>query len=205
MARFPKAEAGIASLAQSMISGLTGSNGLSPVFPAPPVPVADLTTLLTAYTTARNAAIAAESAVAQAVVGKDAALADLIEGMKSNLRYAENTVNYDDELLKLLGWGGRRPATPLQPPGQTRLLLATEQGEGWVKLTWKAPVDGGKPSAYRTMRRERPEGPWSDVGTAVVCEATLLDQPRSKEYEYRIIAVNKAGDGEPSNTVVVVL
>lgn len=33
----------------------------------------------------------------------------------------------------------------------------------------------------------------------------LVDRPRGKELEYRIIAVNKAGDGEPSNTAMVVL
>ncbi|MGD0596377.1 MAG: hypothetical protein ABSA64_02505 [Sedimentisphaerales bacterium] len=31
------------------------------------------------------------------------------------------------------------------------------------------------------------------------------EQPRGKELEYRIVAVNKSGDGEPSNTVMVVL
>ncbi len=36
-------------------------------------------------------------------------------------------------------------------------------------------------------------------------KATLVEQPRGKELEYRIIAVNKAGDGEPSNTAMVVL
>jgi len=30
-------------------------------------------------------------------------------------------------------------------------------------------------------------------------------QPRGLELEYRIIAVNKTGDGEPSNTVMAVL
>jgi hypothetical protein len=34
---------------------------------------------------------------------------------------------------------------------------------------------------------------------------SLTDQPRGKEYEYRIIAIKKAGEGEPSNTVVVAL
>ena len=54
------------------------------------------------------------------------------------------------------------------------MLEGHNQGEASVSFTWKAPIDGGKPSAYRIMRRERPEGLWGDVGTAVVTEATLL-------------------------------
>lgn len=74
-----------------------------------------------------------------------------------------------------------------------------------VFLDWKKPAGGGKVSAYKVMRRERPAGPWEAVATAVISETTLVDQPRGKELEYRIIAVNKAGDGEPSNTAMVVL
>jgi hypothetical protein len=33
----------------------------------------------------------------------------------------------------------------------------------------------------------------------------FFEEARGKELEYRIVAVNKAGDGEPSNTVMVVL
>lgn len=36
-------------------------------------------------------------------------------------------------------------------------------------------------------------------------EVTLSDQERGKEWEYRVIAVNKSGEGEPSNTVMAVL
>jgi hypothetical protein len=184
---------------------MVGPNETNPYFPSPPVATADLTTLLDDYTAARNAAIAAQAAAEQATSDKDAKLTALIDGMKSDLRYAENTVDYDDEKLESIGWAGRKPRTPLTAPGQTRLLEARLQGEGTVTLTWRAPVDGGKASAYRVMRRQRPEGPCSDVGTAVTPEIELTEQPRGIEYEYRVIALNKAGDGEPSNTVVVVL
>ena len=44
-----------------------------------------------------------------------------------------------------------------------------------------------------------------DVATAIETESTLVDQPKAVELEYRVIAVNKAGVGSPSNTVMVVL
>ncbi len=202
MARFPKAEAEIAALAQAMASGLAGN---AAVYPAPPVALLDLSALISAYTSAKNAAIAAQAAAEEATTSKDEALDDLADAMKSDIRYAENTVDFDDDKLKLIGWAGRKAATPLAPPGQARLLEAPKQGEGWVFLDWKAPIDGGAAAAYKVMRRERPAGAWEDVATAVISEATLVEQPRGKELEYRIIAVNKAGDGEPSNTAMVVL
>ena len=52
---------------------------------------------------------------------------------------------------------------------------------------------------------ERPSGPWTDVATAIESEITMTDQSRAKEFEYGVIATNKAGQGQPSNTVMVVL
>ncbi len=202
MARFPRTEPEIAALAEAMITGLTDNAVL---YPAPPVAVLDLTAAKTAYITALNAAIAAAAAAEAATTAKDDALDDLVDAMKTDIRYAENTVDYDDDKLKLIGWAGKAAPTALQPPGQTRLLEAPRQGDGWVFIDWKAPIDGGAPSAYKVMRRERPAGAWEDVATAVITEATLVEQPKGKELEYRIIAVNKAGDGEPSNTEMVVL
>ena len=51
----------------------------------------------------------------------------------------------------------------------------------------------------------RPDGPWSDAGMAIESEITLTNQERGKEWEYRVLAVNKAGEGQPSNTVMAVL
>ncbi|MCX5638989.1 MAG: hypothetical protein NTX52_15040, partial [Planctomycetota bacterium] len=44
-----------------------------------------------------------------------------------------------------------------------------------------------------------------DVATAIKTESTLVDQPKGDELEYRVIAINKSGEGQPSNTVMVML
>ncbi len=202
MARFPLKEAEVVALAEAMITGLADN---AAIYPAPPVAPVDLTTAKNDYITALNVAIAARAATEAATTTKDDALEDLADAMKTDIRYAENTVDFDDDKLKLIGWAGKKVSTPLAIPGQTRLLEAPRQGDGWVFLDWKAPIDGGAPAAFRVMRRERPTGAWEDVATAVITEATLVEQPKTKELEYRIVAVNKAGEGEPSNTEMVVL
>ena len=134
-----------------------------------------------------------------------AKIAELRDALKSDIRYAENTVKFDDDKLKLIGWSGNQTPTALAPPGEVRQLEAPKQGEGWVFLDWKQPAEGGRVSAYKIQRRNCPEGAWQDVATAIETESTLVEQPKGKELEYRIIAINKAGEGEASNTAMVVL
>ena len=43
------------------------------------------------------------------------------------------------------------------------------------------------------------------LAAAVETEITLTSQPRLVELEYRIISASKAGESEPSNTVMAVL
>jgi len=40
---------------------------------------------------------------------------------------------------------------------------------------------------------------------AIESEITLTNQERGKQRECRVLAVNKASEGEPSNTVMAVL
>lgn len=68
-------------------------------------------------------------------------------GMLIFIRYAENTTDFDDDKLKLIGWAGKAAAPPLALPGQARLLEAPRQDAGWVFLDFKSPADGGKVSA----------------------------------------------------------
>jgi len=200
MARFPKSQAQIAALAEQLSRGLLDNNT---IFPQPPVHPILIRIRKIIYQSRHDNFLAAQAAAEQATTDKTETLENLIEAMKADIRYAENTVNFDDDKLKLIGWAGKKAKTPLAAPGQTRLLEAPKQGKGWVFLDWKAPADGGKPKAYKVQRRSGES--WEDIATAILTEATLVDQPEKTELEYRVIAVNKAGEGQASNTVMVVL
>jgi len=202
MPRFPKKEADIVALAEQLWRGLWSNR---PIYPNPPIHPISLRFKAMIYRRCRENLIAKQVAAEAANTTKHEALEELIEAMKSDIRYAENTVNYDDAKLKLLGWAGKKMATVLTPPGQARLLEAPKQGKGWLFLDWKAPVGGGTPKAYKVQRRLRSGGSWQDMATAILTEATLVEQPRGAQLEYRIIAVNKSGEGQPSNTVSIVL
>ncbi|MCX5772895.1 MAG: hypothetical protein NTZ09_21855 [Candidatus Hydrogenedentes bacterium] len=153
MARFPIREGKIKSLAQNIVSGLTANAAM---YPAPPVTAVALQAKLDSFITLGDEAVAARAAAEQVTATKDAGLEELTDAMKAVLRYAEDTVNYDDPKLSLLGWGGKAAGTALEVPGQARTLEAPRQGEGWVFLDWKEPVDGGAVASYKIERRKRP-------------------------------------------------
>jgi len=202
MARFPRTESEIKALAQNIVTGLAAN---AADFAAPPVASVALQALLDSFITLCDEQVAALSAAEQVTQTKAAGLEELITAMKADLRYAEDAVNYDDAKLTALGWGGKSAATALEVPGQPRSLEVPRQGEGWIFLDWKKPADGGAVAAYKIERRERPTGEWMLVNMAIESEATLNNQERTKDWEYRIIATNKSGESIPSNTVAAVL
>ena len=201
--RFPKTESEIIALAQKMISGFNNN----PNFPTPPVTSAQLQARLDAALNSSDAQVSVMAAAKQATDAKQADFDSLITDMKTMLHYAEDTVHGDDSKLSEVGWGGRAEPHALEVPGQPRLLEVREQGTGWLTLDWKKPADGGAAASYRIECRDLTEGAgaWTLAGMAINIEITLNDQPRGKDLEYRVIAVNKAGEGEPSNTVMAVL
>jgi len=202
MGQFPFSEGEIVQLGQLVASGLQERGD---VFPNPPVLPAALEARIETFVAARHEAVTAAALAKMATQARKKALRELKDDIKSDLRYAENTVKYDDDKLKLLGWSGRRAKKELQIPGQVRALEAPVEGEGWLLLDWKEPWDGGKAAAYEVERRIVPEEKWSHVATAMKTEIRLSDQPRGKELEFRVLATNKAGEGMPSNTVMAVL
>lgn len=60
-------------------------------------------------------------------------------------------------------------------------------------------------SSFSLHTFSRPAGDWTIVSMAIESEIMLTNQERNKDWEYRVIAVNKAGEGVPSNTVAAVV
>lgn len=202
---FPSRELDVVRLAQDVANGLTAN---PEAFPAPPASAEQLLETVGAYHAARDAAIAGTANAVQGTAGKNKILKDLAELVKANLRYAESLSRSDPSKLQLIGWGPPRSRRPndLAIPGQVITLEVRQEGKSWVSLGWKEPFDGGPVSAYRIQRRRREGGgEWTDVGTSVETAVTLTDQESGVELEYRVIGINKAGEGPASNIVRVVM
>jgi hypothetical protein len=207
MAQFPNAEADVVALANAMIAGY-GTHAVD--FPSSDA--VGLTTALTDYNTAKLAQTDALGAAQVATEAKNLKIDDLEEKMRNELKKSEVDVGSDSEKLEYIGWGPKAPPTPADPPGQPRNLDPVSQGAGTLFLDWKAPVrgSGGAVRTYLIERREQPAGggefgSWAQVSIALETEATLMDQPRGPQLEYRVKAVNAGGESIPSNTAAVVL
>jgi len=184
MARFPRREADIRILVQNIIAGLKDN----PDFPNPPVSPDQLQDLLDDSIALEDAQVAALAASQQATEAKQAGNDKMISAAKSVLNYAEDAVDGNDAKLAALGWSGRAEPTPLQIPGQPRMLEAPKEGPGWLFLDWKKYPDGGKAAFYQVERRELSAEEWVMVGTALETEITLNNQERGKELKYRSIS-----------------
>ena len=202
MARFPLAEPEIAALAVVLIQGLRDSPER---FPTPPVPPDTLEANLDEYNSAKTAAVAAESAARDRVAAKNHMLDQLADNMRINLTYAEVAAKDAPEQLAKLGWGPRRDPRKPDLPGVVRDLGVKSRGEDWFVLDWKPPNNGGTPAAYHIERRRRDGGEWEEVAHAIASEELLTGQEAGIEWEFRVYAENRAGEGERSTVLTVEL
>jgi len=202
MARFPETESDIAALATVMVEGFRSN---PEQFPTPPVPPDALQVALDEYNGARTAAVAAEAAVRDYLAAKNRALSRLADHMRLDLTYAEVTAKDTPEQLAKIGWGPRRDPRRPDPPGVVRDLVVKSQGEDWFVLDWKAPNTGGTPAAYHIERRRRDGGEWEEIAHAIATEELLTAQEPAVEWEFRVYAENKAGEGERSTVLAVEL
>ncbi|MBI2403731.1 MAG: fibronectin type III domain-containing protein [Gemmatimonadetes bacterium] len=199
--KFPEAEPEIAALALRVIEGL---RQLGAELPAPPVPADELQARLDRFNGSKARVVVATTTLRDEHAVNDQDLEDLVDGTKANLKYAEVVFRDQPERLNGLGWGPRRDGSTLEAPGEVRDIRILGEGDTWVTLRWNPPVDGGAVASYK-IQRKKDGGGWEDVGSSVDTEQMLSHQPRGIEMEYRVLAANKAGVGQPSATVTVVL
>jgi len=135
---------------------------------------------------------------------KNEILERIATAARNDIDYGVIIAQGNDAILQEIGWGTRAAPTALQPPGQCRAFEIIGQGDGWVRLDWKEPSDGGKVAAYKVQRSDDGAN-FADAATAVESEAALFNQPKGKNLIYQVVAINKAGEGLASNTVSIVL
>ena len=169
-----------------------------------PFSAAELRARIDAWRAAAASAAEAQTHCRAVHADTDAAARRLKDELAVELRYVEVDVRGRPERLSGLGWGGRPGATDREPPGQARDVAVRALSDGALVLEWRPPRDGGPAAEYRVQRR-RLGGAWQWVATVVGNEAFLSDQPWRVDFDLRVVAVNKAGAGPPSDVVTVVL
>ena len=90
-------------------------------------------------------------------------------------------------------------------PSPPRSLNATDVTPTSVTLNWTVPLsNGGSPIiGYTVEMKDKFSTRWAQVSEHMVTQLTM-NVPNLKEkneYQFRVIAVNKAGPGEPSPSV----
>ncbi len=200
--KFPEAEPEIAALALRVIEGL---KQLGAELPAPPVPADELQARLDQFNASKSRVVVAATTLREEHAVNDQDLEHLVDGTKANLKYAEVVFRDQQGKLNQLGWGPRRDGSSLEVPGEVRDIRILSEGDTWVTLRWNPPVDGGAVGAYQIQRKKKDGGSWENIGGSVDTVQTLSNQPRGIEMDYRVVAANKAGIGQPSATVTVVL
>ena len=212
MPRYPTQQAQILALAEAMIGGYTEHAALFPNADAPL-----LQSVRDAYNSAAAAQTDAMAAAQLATETKQAALAQLQADIKRQLKQSQIDTAANPENLNYIGWGPRASAKSIEAPGQPLKLKSIDEGAGTLVIEWKRPArgSGGPVRTYIIERRELTidetmddggdRGRWRQAAISLETSASLKDQPRGVQLEYRVKAINKSGQSPPSNTVAVVL
>ena len=92
----------------------------------------------------------------------------------------------------------------LDPPGSPGSVEGQEVGADFVSLTWQKPVSdgGGNIIGYYIEKKEANSENWMRCNNTPV-NATIYNVPNlieDREYDFRVVAVNEAGESKPAET-----
>ncbi|XP_026681918.1 twitchin-like [Diaphorina citri] len=124
---------------------------------------------------------------------------NLIEGHDYNFRV--KAVNKIGESLPLVCQSPITAKDPFGRPDRPGQPTVTDWGKDHVDLEWTPPKkDGGSPISQYIIEKKPKYGPWEKacIVPANITATSVPDLKEGEEYEFRVIAVNKGGPGEPS-------
>ena len=136
-------------------------------------------------------------------VGKSPGCNIDVDGLEPGHQYkfrirAVNPEGESDNLESLKPITAKDPFGPPLPPSAPDLV---DWSENHMDLEWKEPIDdGGSPiTGYIIEKRSRNNMEWMQCGQIEGnrCKGTAKNLTEGEEYQFRIIALNKAGPSEP--------
>jgi hypothetical protein len=149
------------------------------------------------------------SAVRLATESKDESLLMLKKIMRQCLKKAIVDTTNCPQKLRLIGWSARSAPSKAEMPGQPLNFNVFDQSGDGIELRWQRPSSGADVRNYILQRRlltgKEAFGKWEFIGISYDCRIILTGQPRGIRLEYRVNAVNTAGDSNPSNTQALIL
>lgn len=139
--------------------------------------------------------------VSNFIAGTSATVTKLVEGKEYEFRImAENAIGRSDPLVTD---SAIKAKDPFGTPGKPGRPTITDFDKDHIDLEWTPPTNnGGNPiTHYDVQRKDQKTGRWMKINTQPVYGTSYSDtrvQP-GHGYEYRVVAVNKAGPGQPSD------
>lgn len=131
---------------------------------------------------------------------------NLIEGHDYNFRV--KAVNKQGESMPLTGQQTITAKDPFGKPDKPGTPQATDWDKDHVDLEWTPPKkDGGSPITGYIIEKRPKYGSWEKAAEIPgnKTSGTVPNLTEGEEYEFRVIAVNKGGPGEPSEASLPVI
>ncbi|GAA49621.1 twitchin, partial [Clonorchis sinensis] len=132
-----------------------------------------------------------------------ATVRNLEEGTEYEFRVmAENAMGVSEPLTTERAIKAKHPFDP--PSGMSKPTVEDTSDDS-VTLTWEPPRKGPV-TGYVVEKRAKGEKSWSKANVAPISGTnyTVKNLPKGKEFEFRVVPVNAAGPGEPSEPTSMV-